>query len=148
MCIVKDLLTREDLKHVKRVLEILPEDAPISYEVWAIGYTNNNKKEILLRRFEDSSAAVDYASKVYLLDAVNAIAGNNKFNYATDYVFIEVETVIDDTRGSTVNLGTLFKNNLFMVEKISQPFGWDIFYQLFVYKLCYLCQHIFIQPVL
>ena len=119
MCIVKDLLTREDLKHIKHTLEILPEDAPISYEVWAIGYTNNNKKEILLRRFEDSSAAVDYASKVYLLDAVNAIAGNNTFNYATDYVFIEVETVIDDTRGSTVNLGTIFKNNLFMVEKIS-----------------------------
>ena len=118
MCIVKELLTKEDLRHVKRVLEILPEEAPISYEVWAIGYANNSKQEILLRSFEDSQEAIEYASAVYLLDAINAIAGDNPFNYNTDYVFVEVETVIDDAKGGTVNIGTIFKNNLFIMEYI------------------------------
>lgn len=118
MCIVKDLLTKEDLRHVKRVLEILPEDAPISYEVWAIGYANNSKQEVLLRSFEESKAAIEYADEVYLLDAINAIAGDNRFNYGTDYVFVEVEAVIDDTKGGTMNIGTIFKNDLFIMEHI------------------------------
>ena len=118
MCIVKDLLTKEELRHIKRVLQILPEEAPISYEVWAIGYTNNSKQETLLRRFEDSQDAMEYADAVYLLDAITAIAGNNRFNYSTDYVFVEVETVIDDNKGGTMNIGTIFKNNLFLLEHI------------------------------
>ena len=118
MCIVKDLLTKEDLKHIKRVLEILPEEAPVTYEVWAIGYANNSKKEILLRTFEYSNDAIDYADTIYLLDAINAIAGANSFNYGTDYVFVEVETVIDDAKGGTMNIGTIYKNDLFIMEHI------------------------------
>ena len=119
MCIVKDLLTKEELRHMKRALQILPEDAPVSYEVWAIGYTNNNRKETLLNSFDNSQEAVDYADAVYLSDAITAIVGNNRFNYGTDCVFVEVETVIDDTKGSTVNIGTIYKNNLYVLKKIS-----------------------------
>ena len=118
MYMVKDLLTKEELKHIKRVLEILPEEAPISYEVWAIGYANNSKQETLLRRFDDSQEAIDYADSMYLLDAINAIAGANRFNYSTDYVFVEVETVIDDTKDGTINVGTIYKNDLFIMEHI------------------------------
>lgn len=119
MCIVKDLLTKEELRHLKRVLEILPEDAEVSYEVWAIGYANNSKKEILLRAFEESREAITYADTIYLLDAVNAIAGGNRFDYSTDYVFVEVEVVLDNNRGGTINIGTVYKNNLFILEQIS-----------------------------
>ena len=119
MCIVKDLLTKEDLRHIKRVLEILPEDAPISYEVWAIGYANNSKKETLLRTFDDSREAIEYADSTTLLDAINAIAGNGYFDYSTDYVFIEVETTIDNNRGGSINIGTIYKNTLFILEFIS-----------------------------
>ena len=118
MCIVKDLLTKEDLQHIKRVLQILPEEAPIHYEVWAIGYTNNAKQETLLRRFETPDVAIEYADAVYLLDAITAIAGNSRFDYGTDYVFVEVETVIDDMKGSTINIGTIYKNDLFILEHI------------------------------
>lgn len=118
MCIVKDLLTKEDLRHIKRVLEILPEEAPVAYEVWAIGYANNSKRETLLRTFIDSQDAIEYTNTIYLLDAINAIAGDNYFNYNTDYVFVEVETVIDNHRGGTINIGTIYKNNLFILESI------------------------------
>lgn len=118
MCIVRDLLTKEELRHIKRVLQILPEEAPISYEVWAIGYANNSKKEILLRSFEESREAIKYTDTVTLLDAVNAIAGDNSFNYGTDYVFVEVETVIADNKGGTINIGTVYKNDLFILEFI------------------------------
>lgn len=118
MCIVKDLLTKEELRHVRRALQILPEEAPVFYEVWAIGYTNNSKQAILLRKFEESQEAIAYADTVYLLDAVTAIAGNNRFNYSTDYVFVEVETVVEDTKGGTINIGTVYKNDLFVMEYI------------------------------
>jgi hypothetical protein len=119
MTIVKDLLTKEELRHLKRALEILPEDTAVSYEVWVIGYANNSKKEILLRTFEESREAIAYADTTYLLDAINAIAGNNRFDYSTDYVFVEVEAVIDNNLGGTINIGTVYKNNLFILEQIS-----------------------------
>lgn len=118
MCIVRDLLTKEDLRHLKRALQILPEDAPVSYEVWAIGSANNSRQEKLLRRFEDPKEAVIYTEAIYLLDAITAVAGANRFNYDTDYVFVEVEAVIDDTKGSTINIGTIYKNDLFIMEHI------------------------------
>ena len=118
MCIVKDLLTKEDLRHVKRVLEILPEEAPISYEVWVIGRHNHHNVETLLGTFEESQEAIEYADTLPLLEAVNAIAGDNYFNYSTDYVFIEVETVIDNNRGGTMNIGTAYKKALFTLEDI------------------------------
>lgn len=119
MCIVKDLLTKEELRHVKRVLEILPEEAPISYEVWAIGRHNHHNVETLLRTFAESFEAIEYADSVYLLDAITAIAGDAYFNYSTDYVFVEVTTVIDNHRGGTMNLGTAYKKVLFAIEEIS-----------------------------
>jgi hypothetical protein len=118
MCIVRDLLTKEELRHIRRALQILPEDAPVLYEVWAIGYTNNSKQAVLLMKFEESQDAITYADNIYLLDAITAIAGDNRFNYSTDYVYVEVETVIEDTCGDTINIGTLYKNNLFIMEHI------------------------------
>ena len=107
MCIVKDLLTREELRHVKRTLELLSEDTPVSYEVWAI---SNTEQETLLRRFDEASAAVYYANTVNILETT--------IDTDIDYVTIEVETVIDDMRGSTISIGTIFKNNLFVLEHI------------------------------
>ena len=118
MCIVKDLLTKEDLRHVKRVLEILPEEAPIHYEVWVIGRHNHHNTETLLRTFEESWEAIDYADAIPLMDAINAIAGDSFFNYSTDYVFIEVSTVIDNNRGGTMNIGCTYKKALFTLEDV------------------------------
>ena len=118
MCIVKDLLTKEEVRHIKRVLEILPEDAPIHYEVWAIGRHNHHNVETLLRTFDESYEAVDYADNLYLLDAITAIAGDAYFNYSTDCVFVEVSTVIDNNIGGTMNIGTCYKKALFVLEDI------------------------------
>ena len=118
MCIVKDLLTKEDLRHIKRVLQILPEETPVSYEVWAVGRHNHHSVETLLRTFTESRDAVDFADATYLLDAINAIAGDAYFNYSIDYVFIEVCAVIDNNRGGTMSLGCAYKKTLFELENI------------------------------
>jgi hypothetical protein len=118
MCIVKDLLTKEELRPIKRVLEILPEEALISYEVWVIGRHNHHNTEILLRTFEESCEAVYYADALPLMDAINAIAGDSFFDYSTDYVFIEVSAVIDNNRGGTMNIGCAYKKALFTLEDI------------------------------
>ena len=118
MCIVKDLLTKEELRHIKRVLQILPEEAPISYEVWAMGRHNHHNVETLLRTFDESCEAIAYVDALPLMDAVNAIAGDAYFNYGTDYVFVEVSAVIDNNRGGTMNIGTAYKKALFTLEDI------------------------------
>ena len=118
MCIVKDLLTKEELRHMKRALQILPEEAPISYEVWVIGRHNHHNVETLLRTFEESWEAVDYADSIPLLDAINTVAGDAYFNYSTDHVFIEVSAVIDNDRGGTMNIGCAYKKALFTLEDI------------------------------
>ena len=96
MSIVKDLLTREEQRSIHRMLEILPEDAPLCYEVWAIGYHNRTITDttFLLRVFTDPEDAIEYAK----LDAPQELrrilleADLSAFNA----VALEVETVIDD----------------------------------------------------
>ena len=118
MCIVKDLLTKEELRHLRSILEILPEEAPISHEVWIVGYSDTAKSEVLLRSFTESADAIKYAKTVTFLEAINALAADNHFSYNTDCVYIEVDTVMDNNKGNSVNIGTVFKNMFFILEDI------------------------------
>lgn len=115
MSIVKDLLTKEEQRSVHRMLELLPEDAPLCYEVWAIGYYNRRvtNNTFLLRVFTDPEDAIEYAKteapqelrRILLeadLTAFNAVA-------------LEAETVIDDNEEGTINICTLYKK-MFIIK--------------------------------
>ena len=115
MNMVKDLLTREEQRYIKRILEILPEDAPIAYEVWAIGYYNKVATDLafLLQVFNDPEEAIEYTKIVALRDILQIVAeADFDTNTAANInrISIEVETVIDDNDDGTVNLCTIYRN--------------------------------------
>jgi hypothetical protein len=115
MNMVKDLLTREEQRYIKKILEILPEDAPIAYEVWAIGYYNKEVTDVafLLQVFTEPEEAIEYTKSAAITDTMQIVAeADFDTNIATEInrISVEVETVIDDTENDTVNLCTIYKN--------------------------------------
>lgn len=93
-------------------IEEVPADTPVSYEVWAIGYDDENKMtdaEVFLETFTDPDLAVNYAKAVSLADVVHRAADDScKITDGVCYISIEVETVVAD-ENDTMNVGTVFK---------------------------------------
>lgn len=108
MCLVKDLLTKEELSHIKRILEFLPEDAPVSYEVWVVhhgGPTTITEPDFLLRTFDEPEDAVDYTKTILLSDILL------EESVPCKVISINVEAAIDDYEDGTVTLGTIYKKD-------------------------------------
>jgi hypothetical protein len=115
MNMVKDLLTREEQRYIKKILEILPEDAPIAYEVWAIGYYNKTTTDVafLLQVFNEPEEAVEYAKLGAIRDAMQVVAEADfdiNVTHEINRISVEVETVIDNNENGTVNICTIYKN--------------------------------------
>lgn len=99
----------------------IPEDVPVSYEVWAIGYDEEDQvtdAELLLATFEDPDQAANYAKELTLADVVN-FAADDECDVTTEVytIHIEVETVVPDDEG-TVNVGTIYKKTLEIYEEL------------------------------
>lgn len=99
----------------------VPEDVPVSYEVWAIGYDEEDQAtdaELLLAIFDDPDQAVYYAKELTLADVVN-FAADDECDVTTEVysIHIEVETVVPDAEG-TINIGTIYKKTLDIYEEL------------------------------
>ena len=115
---VKNLMNDEELmSYITEDLEDFEEDTPVTYEVWAIGYDENNvitDTDMWLTEFEDPDEAVEYAKQVTLADVIHQAAKNDstaKAIVSIKYISIEVETVIADYDG-TMNVGTIYKKQI------------------------------------
>lgn len=99
----------------------MPEDVPVSYEVWAIGYDKEDQvtdAELLLATFEDPDQAVHYAKELTLADVVN-FAADDECDVTTEVysIHIEVETVVPDDE-VTMNIGTIYKKAFELYEEL------------------------------
>jgi hypothetical protein len=128
---VKDLMNNEELmKHIVEDLEDFPEDSPVTYEVWALGYNHLDEltdSELLLATFEDPDKAVEYAKQLTLADIVyKASEEDTDIEQADDidYISVEVETVLSDPDdefvGGTINIGTVYKKEISIYEDESE----------------------------
>lgn len=95
----------------------IPEDTVISYDVWAIGYVGDDNitdSELLLDTFENPDSAVNYAKSLVLADILDLAKEDNYTGPEPniDYISIEVETVVPDEDGGTMNIGTIYKKVL------------------------------------
>lgn len=102
----------------------VPEDVPVMYEVWAIGYDAENNvtdAELLLGTFEDPDEAVSFAKDTNLTDVVN-LAADNQCDITTEIstISIEVETVVPDKEEGTMNIGTIYKKLLDVTEELPE----------------------------
>lgn len=118
---IKTLSEDKDLmKYVTEDLEDFNEETPVTYEVWAIGYTTDNKitdTDMLIGEFTDPDQAVEKAKTVTLADIVHQAADEYDGSEPADdvaYISIEVETVVDDEEEGTMNVGTIYKRELWI----------------------------------
>lgn len=118
---IKTLSENKDImKYVTEDLEDFNEETPVTYEVWAIGYTADNKitdTDMLIGEFTDPDQAVEKAKTVTLADIVHQAAEEHDGSEPADdvaYISIEVETVVDDEEEGTMNVGTIYKRELWI----------------------------------
>lgn len=105
----------------------VPEDIPVLYEVWAIGYDEEDEltgASMLLGTFEDPDLAVEYAKALTLADVVNLAADDEyaDITVETNSISIEVETVVPsaDEEELNMNVGTVYKKRFEFFEELPQ----------------------------
>ena len=109
----------ELLADITEDLEDFDENTEVCYEVWALGYDENDEitdAELCMFTSTDRDEAINYAKKATIADVVYG-AGNGPC--ASSEVFriaIEVEAVVpvDD---DLVNIGTIYSKTLLEVEE-------------------------------
>lgn len=128
MITVKDLFENKELmENIVEDIEDIPEDTEVTYEVWALGYDNEDdctEAEVLVGEFDNPDDAVKCAENV-------TIAQLNEIGYegalpGTAYFSIEVETVVvdpDDEDGCTMNIGTVYSRALWIEEDLEGGTG-------------------------
>ena len=113
---IRDLQNVDELVNaIAEDISEIPDDTTVTYEVWAIGYDEEDcvtDAELLLGTFDDPDFAVSYAKAVTLADVVNLTADDDReINPTVDHISIEVETVVPDDE-STMNIGTIYKKTI------------------------------------
>ena len=118
---IKDLVSNEDLnQYLTEDLEDFDVDTPVTYEVWTIGYNKDDMitdSEMFVAEFKYPDEAVAYANKLTLADIVHKAAEDpvGVVDYEeVEYISIEIETVIDEGVGETMNVGTIYKRELWL----------------------------------
>lgn len=115
---VKDLMENEELSQfVTEDLEDFEEDAVVTYEVWAIGYDEDcaiTDTDLYLGEFIDPDRAIEVAKNLTFSDIIQLAAEEDNVvpDETVAYISIEVETVVADDEGDSMNVGTIYKKEL------------------------------------
>lgn len=123
---VKDLMNNEELiKEITEDLEDFDEDATVTYEVWAIGYDGDScitDTEMLIGEFADPEKAIEKAKALTLADIVHQASeedNGTEPDKSVAYISVEVETVVEDEDDGTMNVGTIFRKEIWITEECS-----------------------------
>ena len=103
----------------------IPVDAPVMYEVWAVGYDEEDRvtdAELLIGTFDDPDLAESFARDTSTADVLCLAEDEeyNGFNAYVNTIHIEVETVISDDDNGTLNVGTIYKKTLALFEEVEE----------------------------
>lgn len=120
---VRDLMNDDELSsYVTEDLEDFDDTAVVTYAIWAIGYDADScitDTEMYLGEFVDPDLAVEKAKALTLADIIHLAAeeDDSEPNEDVAYVTIEVETVVDDEEEGSMNVGTIFKKDIWLYEE-------------------------------
>lgn len=95
------------------------EDFYTEYEVWALGYNNDEEitdTEILLGTFENPDDAVQYISIITQHELLEEAEKQNISIKDIYYFSLETETVVSDGEGGTMNAGTIHRRNIYVTS--------------------------------
>lgn len=118
---LKEVMENKDLaKFIAEDLDEIPDDAEVTYELWAIGYNADGAvtdTEMFIAEFKDPDAAIEFAKKVTMADIVHQAAEEHDGSTPAENVAsisLEVETVVDEDEDGTMNIGTIYKRELWI----------------------------------
>lgn len=118
---IKNILKNEEiLNNIIEDITEIPEDTPVTYEVWAIGYDSYGKvtdAELFTKKFTDPDEAINHAKQLTLADILQQAAtdlDNIETLAEVAYISVEVETVVDDEECGSMNIGTIYKEELWI----------------------------------
>ena len=118
---LKEVMENKDLaKFIAEDLDEIPEDTEVTYELWAIGYNADGAvtdTEMFIAEFKDPDAAIEFAKKVTMADIVHQAAEEHDGSTPAEnvtYISLEVETVVDEDEDGTMNIGTIYKRELWI----------------------------------
>lgn len=118
---LKEVMEDKDLaKYIAEDIDEIPEDTEVTYELWAIGYNADGAvtdTEMFIAEFKDPDAAIELAKKVTMADIVHQAAEEHDGSTPAEnvtYISLEVETVVDEDEDGTMNIGTIYKRELWI----------------------------------
>jgi hypothetical protein len=99
-----------------------PDDAPVMYEVWAVGYDEEEHitdAELLIGTFDDPDEAVCFAKSTTEADILNLAEdeGYSGFAELAFTIHVEVETVVASEEDGIINIGTIYKKTIDLSEE-------------------------------
>lgn len=125
MSTVKDLMNNEELvRDITEDLEDFADDASVTYEVWTMGYNDNDMitdTEMFVASFVDPDEAVKCAKNLTLADIVQqaSIEDNDKELLVNiSYISVEVETVVTNDDEGSMNIGTIYKKEIYLEDVV------------------------------
>jgi hypothetical protein len=115
---IKELFENEELmNNIVEDIEEVPEDAVVTYEVWALGYGADDEvtdAEVLLGEFVDPDEAIACAEKLTLESVMEACDESEDLSEVA-YFSLEVETVVEDEDDiGTMNIGSIYQRDLWI----------------------------------
>jgi len=118
---LKEVMENRDLaKFIAEDIDEIPEDVEVTYELWAIGYNADGAvtdTEMFIAEFTDPDAAIEFAKKTTMADIVHQAAEEHNGSTPAEnvtYISLEVETVVDEDEEGTMNIGTIYKRELWI----------------------------------
>lgn len=110
----------ELLADITEDLEDFDANAEVNYEVWALGYDENDEvvdAELCMFTSIDRDDALNFAKKVDLADVVNLMPEEPCENCKVAKIKIEVETVIPVADDELMNVGTIFEKEIWSIDE-------------------------------
>lgn len=118
---VKDLITNEELmSYVTEDLEDFDDNAVVTYSVWVIGYNQDScvtDTDMFIGEYADPDEAIEKAKALTLADIIHQASEEDDGTRPEEtitYISIEVETVVEDGEEGTMNVGTIYKRELWI----------------------------------
>lgn len=112
---IKDLQNNKELLNsIVEDLEDFDENTEVVYEVWALGYDENDEvtdAELCLFNSTDPDEAIEYAKKVELADIIHEAGNGPCTNNNVCKIYIEVESTIQVDE-EFINAGTIYKKEV------------------------------------
>lgn len=116
----KDLINNEELNHlITEDWEDFEENAPVIYEVWAIGYDHDDAVtdvEFILKEFDDPEEAVTFAKSRTWSDIILSAPKElfDKYLKTLKYIALEVETTVVDEDDCSMNIGSIYEKRFIL----------------------------------